>query len=71
MPNMTTEAWRAAARRTLVLDTAPTNCAVERDAANKDTARHIQQAALTAARAGRQDVAKVLLAAWEQLDGSR
>lgn len=61
-------AWRASARRQLVLDTPATDCAVERDAAKKDAGKHIQQAAVTAARAGRSDVAKSLLAAWEQLD---
>jgi hypothetical protein len=72
MSNMTNQAWLAAARRQIVLDTAfSTDCAVERAAANKDAARHIQQAALMAARAGRRDVAESLLAAWEQLDSRR
>jgi hypothetical protein len=60
--------WRAAARRQIVLDTAPTECAVERSYARTDAAKHLQQAALLAARAGRKDVANALLAAWEQME---
>lgn len=70
MSNVNERAWRASARRQIVLGGLEAASDYERADACKDSARHVQQAAICAVRAGRKDVAESLLNAWEKLEST-